>query len=71
MEHAFTVEDLKALKDFQNASLDDQKCMLFDALMGLLTEAVGAGDAESIANYARLVTEMWNDRDSNWGEEYE
>ena len=69
MEHAFTEEDLKALKDFQNASLDDQKCMLFDALMGLLTRAVEEGDTEFVVNYARLVTEMWNDRDSNWGEE--
>ena len=71
MEPAITPEELEQLKEFANASLDDQKCMLFDALMGLLTRAVEEGDTEFVVNYARLVTEMWNDRDSNWGEEHE
>jgi hypothetical protein len=49
------------LQQFRDAPEDDQKAMLFDALMNLLGDAVMNDDAEFIKNYARLVTEMWND----------
>lgn len=52
---------MTTLQQFRDASEEDQKAMLFDSLMNLLSDAVADDDAEFIKNYARLVTEMWNE----------
>jgi len=52
---------MTTIQQFRDASEEDQKAMLFDSLMNLLGDAVADDDAEFIKNYARLVTEMWND----------
>ena len=51
----------RSIEEFRDASYDDQRAMMFDSLMNLLTEAVADKDTEMIGTYARLVTEMWND----------
>lgn len=61
----YTDMDKQVLRDFANSTDEDQKAMLFDSLMNLLTEAIEADDPVFIKSYARLATEMWN----NYGEQ--
>jgi len=56
----YTDMDKQVLRDFANATDTDQKAMLFDSIMDLLTDAVEADDPVFIKTYARLATELWN-----------
>ena len=68
----YTDEEKAILAEFRDMDDEEQRVVLFDTVMSLLTDAVADNDMAMIKAYARLATEGYNnyinpteDKDAN------
>ena len=56
----YTDEEKAVLAEFRDMDDEEQRVVLFDTVMSLLTDAVADNDMAMIKAYARLATEGYN-----------
>ena len=56
----YTDEEKAILAEFRDMDDEEQRVVLFDTVMSLLTDAVADNDMAMIKAYARLATEGYN-----------